>query len=160
LIHQHLTLLAYSTNLNPTIICVTGASIAGLAAFIYANRHQSTAINPEPELPAAKFTNQDITQRFVASVPEITRELNLEVAITKQIETFGCSDDLSLLWGLIGLGTNVAQVSTPVSHRFHVRLRDPWKLETRQDTVIVHAPPLRASIPPAIHTEESVKLRC
>jgi hypothetical protein len=80
LIHQHLTLLACSTNLNPTIICVTGASIAGLAVLIYANRHQSTAINPEPELPAAKFTNQDITQRFVAFLPEITRELKLEVA--------------------------------------------------------------------------------
>jgi hypothetical protein len=41
LIHQYLTLLAYSTNLNPTI-CVAGAGIAGLAALMYANWHQST----------------------------------------------------------------------------------------------------------------------
>ena len=158
MIHQHLILLAYSTNFNPTVY-VAVAGVGGLAALlIYANRHQLAAINHEPELPAAQFTNENITQRFTSAIPEITRELNLEVATTKQIESFGCSDNLCLLWGLIDLGTNIAQISTPVSYRFHVRLHDPWKLEIRQDTVIVHAPPLRASIPPAIHTEDMERL--
>ena len=158
MIHQHLILLAYSTNFNPTVY-VAVAGVGGLAALlIYANRHQLAAINHEPELPAAQFTNENITQRFTSAIPEISRELNLEVATTKQIESFGCSDNLCLLWGLIDLGTNIAQISTPVSYRFHVRLHDPWKLEIRQDTVIVHAPPLRASIPPAIHTEDMERL--
>jgi hypothetical protein len=158
LIHQHLTFLAYSTNLNPTI-CVAVAGVGGLAALlIYANRHQSAAISPESELPATQFTSENITQRFTSAIPEITRELNLEVATSKQIESFGCSDNLSILFGLIDLGTNIAQISAPVSYRFHVRLHDPWKLETRQDTVIVHAPALRASIPPAIHTEQLERL--
>ena len=157
MIHQHLILLAYSTNLNPTV-CVAGAGIAGLAALIYANRHQLAAISPEPELPPTPFTSENITQRFTSAIPEITRELNLEVATSKQIESFGCSDNLRLLFGLIDLGTNIAQISAPVSYRFHVRLHDPWKLEVRHDTVIVHAPALRASIPPAIHTEEMERL--
>jgi hypothetical protein len=129
-----------------------------LAALIYANRHQSGAINPEPESSPAPFTSENITQRFTSAIPEITRELNLEVASSKQIETFGCSDNLCLLWGLVDLGTNLAQISAPVTYRFHVRLHDPWKLETRQDTVIVQAPSLRASLPPAIHTEEMERL--
>ena len=157
MIHYHLTLLAYSTSFNPTI-CVAVAGVGGLAALIYANRHQSAAINPEPELPAAPFTSENITQRFTSAIPEITRELNLEVASSKQIESFGCSDNLRLLFGLIDLGTNIAQISAPVSYRFHVRLHDPWKLEIRQDTVIVLAPPLSASIPPAIHTEQMERL--
>ena len=158
MIHQHLIVLAYSTNFNPTI-CVAVAGVGGLAALlIYANWHQLAAINPESELSAASFTNENITQRFTSAIPEITWELNLEVATSKQIESFGCSDNLRLLFGLIDLGTNIAQISAPVSYRFHVRLHDPWKLEIRQDTVVVHAPPLRASIPPAIHTEEMERL--
>ena len=66
MIHQHLTLLAYSTNFNPTI-CVAGAGIAGLAALIYANRHQLAAINPESELSATQFTSENITQRFTSA---------------------------------------------------------------------------------------------
>jgi hypothetical protein len=38
------------------------------------NRHQLAAINPEPELPAAPFTSENITQRFTSAIPEITRE--------------------------------------------------------------------------------------
>ena len=158
MIHQHLTLLAFSTNLNPTL-CVTGAGVGGLAALlIFASRHYQTAINPDNELHHTQFNSENITARFTSAIPEITRELNLEVATTKQIESFGCSDNLRLLFGLIDLGTNIAQISAPVSYRFHVRLHDPWKLETHQDTVIVHAPALRASIPPAIHTEQMERL--
>jgi hypothetical protein len=157
LIQQHLILLAFSTSLNPTV-CITGAGIAGLAALIYANRYHLTAVNPESRLPEAQFTSENITQRFTSAIPEITRELNLEVASSKQIESFGCSDRLCLLWGLIDLGTNIAQISMPVTYRFHVRLQDPWKLEVRKDTVIVHAPALHPALPPAIHTEQMERL--
>jgi hypothetical protein len=158
LIYHHLTLLAYSTNLNPAVVCITGASIAGLAALIYANRHQSAGITPKSTLTAKQFTTENITQRFTSAIPEITQELNLEVATSKQIESFGCSDRLCLMWGLIDLGTNIAQISMPVTYRFHIRLHDPWKLEVRHDTVIVHAPPLRPALPPAIHTEQLERL--
>jgi len=34
------------------------------------------------------------------------------------------------------------QVSVPVTYRFHVRVREVWKLETQDRRVIVHAPTL------------------
>jgi hypothetical protein len=145
-------------SLSTTVICVTGASIAGAAALFLAGRQRPAAIDPETELSPLKFTSENITRRFTSAIPEITRELNLEVATTKQIETFGCSNNLSLLWGLIDLGTNIAQVSMPVTYRFHVGLRAAWKLETQGSRVIVHAPPLRVALPPAIHTEGMERL--
>ena len=136
-----------------TVICVTGASLAGLAALIYANRQRSTPTG----LPI-KFTNQNITQHFVASLPELTPELNLELASAKQVETFIQTDECRSLWGLLNLGTNTAQISVPVTYRYHVQLREAWKLETHGDRVVVHAPALRAAVPPAIHTEQLVTL--
>jgi len=139
--------------LTTTVICVTGASLAGLAAIIYHNRERI----PESGLPV-KFTNTNITQRFVASLPELTQELNLELGTARQVETFTQTEECRTLWGLIDLGTNTAQISVPVTYRYHVQLRDTWKLETQDDRVIVHAPALRAAVPPAIHTDEMQRL--
>ena len=36
----------------------------------------------------------------------------------------------------------------------NLRLADPWRLEVQGSHLIVHAPLLRASLPPAIHTDE------
>jgi len=44
------------------------------------------------------------------------------------------------------------QISVPVSYRFHVHMRDAWKLETSGNRVIVQAPVLRPALPPAIDT--------
>ncbi len=55
---------------------------------------------------------------------------------------------------LVGLGANVAQVSVPVTYRYHIHLRDEWQMETAGARVIVHAPAIRAALPPAIHTDE------
>ena len=136
-----------------TVICITGASLAGLAAILRANRRRwRRAGSP------VKFTSQNITQYFVASLPELTPELNLELATANQVETFTRNDGRSALWGLLDLGTNLAQISVPVTYRYQVPLRAAWKLETRGDVVIVHAPALRAAIPPAIHTDAMQRL--
>ncbi len=139
--------------LTPTVIVITGASIAGLAAILYANRRRSD----EPVTPV-KFTNENITQHFIASLPELSPELNLELATAKQVETFTQTDECTALWGLLDLGTNTAQISVPVTYRYHVQLRDSWQLETQGDVVIVHAPALRAAVPPAIHTDQMQRL--
>ena len=135
------------------VIGITGASLAGLAALAYLNRKQ-----PTPTEPPIKFTNDDITYHFTAALPEICPVLNLELAVCKQVETFTQTDELRVLWGLVDLGTNAVQVSVPVTYRFHVCVRDLWKLETNGDRVIVHAPLLRPALPPAIHTHELQRL--
>lgn len=135
------------------VICISGASIAGLAALAYLNR------KPQPVTdPLLKFSNENITQRFTAALPEICPVLNLELAVCKQVETFTQTEELRTLWGLVNLGTNVVQISVPVSYRFHIHVRDAWKLETVGNRVIVHAPNLQPALPPAIHTDELQRL--
>lgn len=145
--------MTHHQSFTPTILCVSGASITSLAAYIYLSRHPP----PETGRPV-RFTNQDITLRFVSSIPEIAAELNLELAMCRQIETFTQTDEYTLLWGMIDLGKNIAQVSVPVTYRYHVHLRDAWKLETQGNLVIVYAPALQPSLPPAIHTDQLTTL--
>ena len=111
-------------------------------------------LSPACVAPPDPFSAQRITQTFVAALPSLTRELNLEVATSRQVEFFERRDQKSTLWGLLDLGTNTAQLRLPVTYRYHLRLADPWRLEVQGSHLIVHAPLLRASLPPAIHTDE------
>jgi len=110
----------------------------------------SSAPSPAPD----PFSAQHITQTFIAHLPNLTRELNLEVATSRQVEFFERTDHQSILWGWLSLGTNVARLRAPITYRYHLRLADPWRLEVQDKHLIVHAPVLRASLPPAIHTDE------
>lgn len=94
----------------------------------------------------------------MSSLPELTAELNLELATVRQVETFTRSDQRSWLWGLVDLGTNTVQVSVPVTYRYHVPLREHWQLKIQGNLVSVQAPALRAALPPAIHTDQLVTL--
>jgi hypothetical protein len=51
------------------VIGITGVSLAGLVAATYLGRQPSTPL-PGSQLPA-RFTNENITQRFTASLPVI-----------------------------------------------------------------------------------------
>jgi hypothetical protein len=117
---------------------------------------QPQSQSPEPPLvklpPIDPFSAQQITRTFVAALPNITRELNLEVATTRQVEFFERTNHRAILG--VSLGTNVARLRLPVTYRYHLRLADPWRLEVEGNHLIVHAPVLRASLPPAIHTDE------
>lgn len=105
---------------------------------------------------ANPFSDEHITSTFVAALPTITRQLNLEVATTHQVEVFERTDAKVLLWGWIDLGTNVAVLRVPATYRYHIRLYDRWKLRVVGNRLIVEAPLVRASLPPAIHTDEMV----
>jgi hypothetical protein len=130
-----------------------------LAAIIVLSRTSPLSkSNPTPKPPPVpEPTNETITSRFVACLPEITGEINLELATATQVETFSKSSEC-VLWGMIDLGTSIVQIRVPVTYRYHLRLREPWRLEIRNQRVIVHAPPFRASLPPAIATNQLEKL--
>jgi hypothetical protein len=139
-------------------VWVTGvATVATVAALAYALKRYSPSHHGNGQ-ELARFTNENITASFVAAIPTITRELNLEVATALQTETFTRSSAKTMLWGLVDLGTNVVQVRVPVTYRYHIRLREPWELKVQGETVLVHAPVLRASLPPAIHTDRMERL--
>jgi hypothetical protein len=46
------------------------------------------------------------------------------------------------------------QVQVPVTYRYHLCLRAKWQLEIKHRRLIVYAPVVRPSLPPAIHTDQ------
>ncbi len=79
---------------------MTGAAtVAAIAALAYAVKRYAPPHNGDSQEPPARFTNENITASFVAAIPTITRELNLELATATQTETFTQSSKKTLLWG-------------------------------------------------------------
>ena len=108
---------------------------------------------------AAKFRQEHITETFVSALPTLARTPGgtLELATATATETLRREDEKTVAWDLIYLGKTVSEISVPVTYRFHVLLRDPWRLEVVGQTCVVHAPTLRPSLPPAIHTDQMQK---
>lgn len=104
---------------------------------------------------AKGFLTGDVTESFVSSIPRIasTGSGNLELATLIATETFTRSDERRVLWDAVSLGTTVSEIKVPVTYRYHLRLDDPWRLEVTEQTCVVWAPEIRATQPPAIHTE-------
>ncbi len=111
------------------------------------------------EAVARGFLSANITETFLASIPEITDAGggNLEVAKAEITETFSHSDERRIFWDAISLGTTVTEIRVPVTYRYHLRLDDPWRLEVSERTCLVYAPAIRPTQPPAIHTDRMSK---
>ncbi len=107
------------------------------------------------ESAARNFLTADVTELFIASIPEIATggSGRLELATAEFTETFTRTDERRILWDSLSLGTTVTEIKVPVTYRYHVRLDDPWRLEVSGQTCVVYAPPIRPSQPPAIHTQ-------
>jgi len=101
------------------------------------------------------FLTGDVTERFVSSIPKIDSDGSgrLELATLEATETFTRTDERRVLWDTLSLGTTVAEIQVPVTYRYHLRLDDPWRVEVAGGVCVVHAPPIRPTQPPAIHTE-------
>jgi hypothetical protein len=108
---------------------------------------------------AEQFHSGTITHRFLAAIPELSSTGTglLELATAQMTETFSRSEEKRIFWDWISLGETVTEIRVPVTYRYHVRLADPWRLEISGQTCVVHAPSLRPSLPPAIHTEKMEK---
>jgi hypothetical protein len=106
-----------------------------------------------------RFHTGTITRTFVTSIPKIhgTGLGNLELAIVEVEETISEADERRILWDRFSLGETVSEIRVPVTYRYHLRLSDAWEIEVSDQTCIVHAPRIRASQPPAIHTERMTK---
>lgn len=108
---------------------------------------------------AAKFRQQTITETFLSALPTLARTPGgtLELATATATETLARADEKTIAWDMIYLGTTVSEISVPVTYRYHLVLRDPWKLEVAGNTCVVRAPAIRPSLPPAIHTDQMRK---
>ena len=143
---------AFIENPHLTPILITGgATLTALLLLRQGNRTPALS-------PTRPFTDENLTERFLTAIPEITRELNLELATATCHELFTRESKLTTLWGLLDLGTSTVQVRVPVAYRYHLCLRDAWHLEIKQQRLIVHAPVVRPSLPPALHTDQLTTL--
>jgi len=106
-----------------------------------------------------RFQTGTITRTFVTSIPEIhgTGLGNLELATVEVEEILSEADERRILWDRFSLGETVSEIRVPVTYRYHLRLADAWEIEVSDQTCIVHAPRIRASQPPAIHTDRMSK---
>jgi len=105
---------------------------------------------------ARNFITGRITETFRESIPRISSTQGdiLELAVVRCDETFKRTDEKWAGWGWVYLGTTVAEIRVPVSFRYHLRLSDSWRLAARGQVCMVLAPPIRPSLPPALHTAE------
>jgi hypothetical protein len=104
---------------------------------------------------AARFRQGTITETFTAAIPEIsgTGMGNLELATAQTTETFTRTDTKTIAWDTLYIGTTTTEIKVPVTYRYHLKLAEPWQLDVSGQTCIVIAPPIRPSLPPAIHTD-------
>ena len=142
----------------PVVIVLIAA--LGLGAFVYVI---STLIRTPERLveSAAKFRQGNITETFVASLPKLESERGglLELAKVTATETFRSEDERTygFKWFEVDAGTTITEIRVPVTYRYHLRMRDAWQLSVTNNVCIVHAPAIRPSQPPAIHTDRMEK---
>jgi len=108
---------------------------------------------------AERFRTGTITTTFTAAIPRLVPDgaLKLEVAAVEATETVARSDERRVLFDLVSLGTTVTEIRVPVTYRYHLRLDEPWTLDVRGHDCLVRAPPIRPTLPPAIHTDRMEK---
>lgn len=118
----------------------------------------SNALTQTKSIPD-RFQQGTITQTFIAAIPTISASKGglLEVAKADAVEIFRSADTRTLAWDWINLGTTFTEIKVPVTYRYHLRIADDWHLDRSGQTCIVFAPKIRASQPPAIHTDRLQK---
>ena len=142
----------------PVVILLIAA--LGLGAFVYVI---NTLIRTPERLveTAVKFRQGTITETFTASLPKLETERGglLELAKITATETFRSKDELTydFRWFEVDVGTTITEIRVPVTYRYHLRMRDAWQLLVTNNVCIVHAPEIRPSQPPAIHTDRMEK---
>jgi hypothetical protein len=137
------------------IIAATLVIIAAFALLLLAYVRTLGEAKGIASAVARNFKTGTITQTFRESIPKIasTQGDVLELAVSQSDETFKRSDEKWIGWDYIYLGTTVVEIRVPVTFRYHLRLSDTWRLAARDHVCVVLAPPIRPSLPPAIHTE-------
>ncbi|HJN89105.1 MAG TPA: hypothetical protein QGG93_02140 [Verrucomicrobiota bacterium] len=153
----------------PSVIVLLAA--LGLVAFVYLIKTPERMIETAGrgaagvasalDDAAAKFRQGNITETFVSSLPRMESEQGglLELAKVTATETFRSEDELTydFTWFEIDAGTTTTEIRVPVTYRYHLRMRDVWRLSVTNSVCIVHAPRIYPSQPPAIHTDQMEK---
>ena len=103
--------------------------------------------------------SRHITEVFRESITRIepTHGDVLELATLESDETVAKFDMRTLFGDRLYLGTTESEIRVPVVYRYHLKLSEEWKLETRGNVVTVVAPRIRPTLPPAVRLERMEK---
>lgn len=106
-----------------------------------------------------EFTEEKINATFgeYITATKASGSGNLEVATHETLAVFSETKEKSYVWGTIPGGVTSVEIKAPVTYRYHIRLDDPWRIEINGPVCTVYAPAIRASQPPAIHTDKMQK---
>ncbi|MEE2948379.1 MAG: hypothetical protein VX392_08675 [Verrucomicrobiota bacterium] len=142
----------------PVVILLIAVFVLG--AFVYV---MNTVIRTPERIVESmeKLRQGNITETFTASLPKLETERGglLELAKLTATETFRSSDELTydFKWFEVDAGTTTTEIRVPVTYRYHLRMLDAWQLTVTNSVCVVHAPVIRPSQPPAIHTDRMEK---
>ncbi len=108
---------------------------------------------------ASRFATGTITTTFVSAIPRLVPDGGtlLELAAFEATETISRTDDKRIFFDFVPLGATVSEIRVPVTYRYHLRFDEEWTLSVVEGTCVVHAPPIRPTLPPAIHTDRMEK---
>lgn len=108
---------------------------------------------------ASRFATGTITTTFISAIPRLVPDggARLELAAFEATETLSRTDDRRIIFDMVPLGSTVSEIRVPVTYRYHLRLDEEWRLMVADGNCLVHAPPIRPTLPPAIHTDRMEK---
>lgn len=108
---------------------------------------------------ASRFQTGTITTTFISAIPRLVPDggILLELAAFEATEILTRTDDKRIFFDMVPLGSTVSEIRVPVTYRYHLRLDEEWRLEVADGVCVVHAPLIRPTQPPAIHTDRMEK---
>ena len=108
---------------------------------------------------ASRFASGTITTTFISAIPHLVPDSGtlLELAAFEATEIMSRTDDRRVFFDMVPLGSTITEIRVPVTYRYHLRLDEEWRLTVADGTCVVHAPPIRPTLPPAIHTDRMEK---
>jgi len=109
--------------------------------------------------PIQVFPPNEVNVLFRESITQVTPTQGdvLDVAILDTNDTITRRDSRTLFDYFIDLGTTVSEIKVKVTYRYHILLSDEWSVSLSEDDLVVVAPRIRATLPPAIHTDQMEK---
>ncbi len=109
--------------------------------------------------PIQIFPPKEVSVLFRESITQVTPTQGdvLDVAILETNDTLTRRDSRTLFDYLIDLGTTVSEIKVKVTYRYHILLSDDWNVSLRENDLVVIPPKIRATLPPAIHTDQMEK---
>lgn len=109
--------------------------------------------------PLKIFPFNEVNVLFRESITQVTPTQGdvLDVAVLETNDTITRRDSRTLFDHSIDLGTTVSEIKVKVTYRYHILLSDEWQISLRENDLVIIAPQIRATLPPAIHTDQMEK---